>query len=139
MNNPVFKVLNEVGSNEAILKLIKDDFEIIPEQRKNGNEIVFELPLENIQVGFYDIKLNDNKAGSIALNHDKRESLMDQYINEEVRSVFLGKVDILSNLAIDGVQNYFKTRFEGIALWRYCLILSLLFLLIEIVLLRFLK
>lgn len=139
LNNPVFKVKPESMEKSSLLKLKKDKFEVIPEQRLIGNEILFSLPNENLQTGFYKIEIEENIIGSIALNYDKRESQIDQYSAEEISSIFEGEVDVFSNLEIEGIKTYFKERFEGISLWKHCLVLSLIFLFVEVLLLRFLK
>lgn len=140
MNNPVFEVRVKALRQGRILKLQRNSSELVPEQKFFGKKMVFELPLSESKTGFYDLLYGNDSVGAIALNNDKRESLMEQYLSEDIDEAIMGNnFEVLSNVKSDELQAYFGERFEGISLWKYAVILALIFLLTEILLLRFMK
>lgn len=116
-----------------------DDAELIPDIRSNGG--VSRLVTHE----------NPSEAGNYLLSQDGevREGVSFNYSREESKMQFLGN-DALESMAGDfGLDNvsivpnpdkpldtYLRERMEGRSLWRWCLILSLLMLLTEIILLK---
>jgi hypothetical protein len=76
----------------------------------------------------------------LAFNLDKAESLMDQYRGEELKMI-LGAETTLQFFRLDRqtLCNEIKERYLGRPLWKYALTLAIFFLLVEILLIRFLK
>jgi len=101
----------------------------------NTNDIVREADVYNLE--------NSGKLiASIAFNYNRKESAMNFYTVDEVKS----KADEsgMLNLTTFKPENVDLTKTlsqlsDGISLWKYCIVFVLLFLLIEILLLRFWK
>jgi hypothetical protein len=80
-------------------------------------------------------------VGLLAFNLDKRESRLAQFSAEEIKRS-LGSpsgVSIFESNSEEAFSNEIKARYLGTPLWKYALILALFFLLVEILLIRFLK
>ena len=115
--------------------------EIVPAQRKLSDEVIFDLPKFSIVKGFYKIVANRDTVSLLAFNLDKAESLLDQYTGEEMKNL-LGSGDHITIFKVgaqEAFSNEIKERYLGTPLWKYALLLAMFFLLMEILLIRFLK
>ncbi len=126
-----------------IFKLTYQDFELIPSQRVVNNQLLINIPQNNIEAGTYRVTKNqsDNYFATIAFNYDEKESELEYYSTEELESS-LGKypnVQIFNAAGMDDFAKEFNTRNIARPLWRYALFLALFFLLAEILLIRFWK
>ncbi len=126
---------------KAIYKLTTENNEIIPGQNISGNQLILQLPMYTLEKNFYDLTDDDRYLTTIALNIDKNESLLASYSREELDDIFAGQ----NNVSIfeapdskDAESEIRKLKF-GTTLWKYALMLSLLFLLCEVLLIRFFK
>lgn len=131
-------------SEDQPLKLMNKKIEYIPVISKNGMVVNISISgpeaIEKLNAGNYKI-FSESILGSIALNYDRQESEMN-YLNEN---------DIVTELKKGGIKNInFNTVENGQSVtvidldkpqefWRTCLILGLLFILVEMALLRFWK
>ncbi len=132
----------------AVYKLVRDKTEIIPVQRLNGNQLLLELPKSNqltdgqsVDPGYYEL-VNDGKVEQLlALNHDNSESKLDYYTPDELRATFAGNknVQVFDKIDDSAFTREFEEQNLGTSLWKYFLIAALVFLLIEILLIRFMK
>ena len=115
--------------------------EILPSQHRVADRILLDIPKFTINQGFYNVVLHRDTIGLLAFNLDKTESLMDQYKDTDVTSFFGGKdnVTLFDASSPNAFSNEIKARYLGKPLWKYALLLSLAFLLMEIVLIRFMK
>jgi hypothetical protein len=115
--------------------------EIVPSQRRNGDRVILEIPRFSVDPGFYLARIQADTLGLIAFDMDKRESLLDQWSGEEVKSKLGGgnNISIFQPAAEGSFSNEIKERYLGRPLWRYALIAALLFLLTEVLLIRFMK
>lgn len=132
----------------ANFKLRKGKLEIIPVQNLNGKQLTIELPKANqladnqsIESGYYELVLNGKVERLVAFNHDNKESMMDFYSPDELKSIFNGNKNVQVFDKIDDADfvKTFKDQNFGVALWKYFLIVALLFLAIEILLVRLMK
>jgi hypothetical protein len=115
--------------------------EIVPAQRRVNDEVIFDIPKFSMTKGFYKVVMQRDTVNLLAFNLDKTESFMDQYRGEELRTI-LGGGDNITIFEVETAQafsNEIKERYLGKPLWKYALLLALVFLLAEIALIRFLK
>jgi hypothetical protein len=115
--------------------------EIVPSQRKLNEQVIFDLPKFSITKGFYKVVANRDTISLLAFNLDKAESLLDQYNGEDMKKL-LGGSDLVTIFKVESQEafsNEIKERYLGTPLWKFALLLALLFLLVEILLIRFLK
>ena len=127
-------------SRNIIYKLKRDEEEIIPNQRISGDQLILDLPKYTLENGFYELMEGNKMIAILAFNHSKQESKLEQLTNETaIRGVFPG----ISNLNIfefgdaADFSREMKERYEGVNLWKYALILALIFMFTEVLLLRF--
>ncbi|WP_255481284.1 hypothetical protein [Pontibacter sp. Tf4] len=127
-------------AGEGIYKLQKDSAVFIPEQQIRGGNLYFTVPPDLNEAGIYNLTLDDAPVGSVAFNYDNRESYLEQYTPDELR-ILIGKdkpnVHVYDYGDAFSVKNEFEKRYFGVKLWKYCLILCLVFLMAEIALIRF--
>ncbi len=115
--------------------------EVIPAQRKVNDDVIFDIPKFSMRKGFYRVVMRRDTINLLAFNLDKAESLMDQYKAEELKRI-LGEGDNITIFQVgsaDAFSGEIKERYLGKPLWKYALLLAILFLLAEILLIRFLK
>jgi hypothetical protein len=127
-------------SPDEPLKLIGKQ-EIIPAQRKVSNQIFLEIPKFSVDHGFYNVVAKGDTVNLLAFNSDKAESLLAQYSGNEVKSLMGNgtNISIFEAESTEAFSNEIKARYLGKPLWKYALVLALIFLLTEVLLVRFLK
>jgi hypothetical protein len=125
---------------EDPLKLVGNQ-ELIPSQRNMNGHWQLDLPKNVITSGFFYVMNRKDTLGLIAIDFDKHESLLEQLKADEAKSLLGNKPSIAvfketnSNSFISDV----KDKYLGKPLWKYAIMLSLLFLLAEVLFIRFLK
>ncbi len=139
--------VNAAG-NEPVYKLKKDEFEVIPAQRLNGNRLIFDLP-ENPQTatkslaeaGYYELALNGTTQKLLAFNYDRKESQLASYSPEQLRQIFSTQknVKVYDSVEEGDFVKEFRADTGGRNLWKYCLIAALFFLLAEIAIIRLVR
>lgn len=133
--------VNGSGATETDLYRLKTaEQEIVPGQQLSGSKVRLELPRFLMEPGFYDLVFKDEIAGVIAFNLEKDESLLQPLQESHILELFepLRNKEILKAASVEDLENNLSERFQGKELWKYALILALVFLLIEVLLLRFL-
>ena len=129
-------------------KLKKGKLEIIPIQRLNGEQLTLELPKNNqlnadqeIEAGYYALQTNGQTQQLLAINQDNRESKLDFYTPTELRQAFGSQpnIQVFDNVADGDFVKSFEKENVGLSLWKYFLYAALAFLLIEILIIRFVK
>jgi hypothetical protein len=130
------------AKSEIIKLTSEDDFEIIPQQKTlEGKQLLF-FDDAIKEAGNFSLKASNIETGGISFNFDRKESILDYFTNEELISS-LEKAG-LSNFSVIPSKYTNTTSLSeefnlGRRLWKVCIIFALLFLLIEILLLRTFK
>ena len=125
--------------NKTIYHLLKNELDVIPEQQAVGNNMLINIDNAITQAGFYTLKLpQSNDTTSLAINYDRSESILTYWSLEELKkgSLLKNATWISGNTQQAAVVNEMQ---QGMPLWKVCIILALLFLLTEILLIRFMK
>jgi hypothetical protein len=140
LSSTVFSFEGDSLLGEVPIKMIGKQ-EVIPTQRKVGSRIVLELPKFLLERGFYSLVHQKDTLGLVAFNLTKEESLLENLKPEEVKLRLGGSpsISIFDAGSTDAFRNEIKERYLGTPLWKYAIVLALLFLFIEITLIRFLK
>jgi hypothetical protein len=96
---------------------------------------------QDIESGYFELSLNGKTERLLAFNHDNKESMMDFYTAEELRQLFAGQknVEVFDKIDDADFVKTFKDQNFGLSLWKYFLIAALVFLAIEIALIRLMK
>ncbi len=131
--------LDSLGGEEPVTLTGKQ--EVVPSQRRSGDRVIMEIPKFSVDPGFYIARVRSDTIGLIAFDLDKHESLLEQWTGEEVKAMLGGgsNISVFQQSAEGSFSNEIKERYLGRQLWKYALIAALLFLLAEVLLIRFLK
>lgn len=126
-------------SSNDILTLENDNKKITPDQRISGKSLVMEVPKDELSAGNYQLKMGDQVLGTLAFNQSESESSVQRYSADELQKLADAPHIYFINAseAID-VDRELTSGIKGIELWKYALMLSLLFLFAEIILIRYL-
>ncbi len=135
-NDELFIDLDSVALKD-IVKLVKRDIEIIPGKVKVGNKWKLMIPNEIVTVGNYQLVVRERAIGWLAINSIKVESDLKTLNNAEIEQLFVpNTVHFIDSFSSN--QNNLISFDGGITLWKYALMICLLFLLSETLLIRFL-
>lgn len=136
----VIEAAHFTNSTDIVYKLRGESGEFIPEQRIIGAKAFLGISNQVIQAGFYDLFLNaDSTLATYAFNYDRKESALDYIPASELKNLTRPNTNVLDVLEEAVLTARIEERSQGIVLWRWCLILALLFLAAEVLLLRFWK
>ena len=128
------------NSAEKVFKIKGENVEFIPEQFAVGNKILLGLNEQIKKAGFYKISLENSEMSDVlALNFDRKESDLKFFTAENLKENYPQKNVAIVNGAKTEATEIVRELERGTALWRFCIILSLVFLAVEIALLRFWK
>jgi hypothetical protein len=128
------------ANGERVYKIKGDKVEFIPEQLAVGNKMLLGLNGQIKKSGFYQVGLEGSDTSSVlALNFDRKESDMKFFNAAQLKEQY-GQSNInIVNGANAEVATVVKELDRGTPLWKWCLLLTLAFLAVEIALLRFWK
>jgi hypothetical protein len=119
------------------LKLVADKFEVIPEIRQSNGKTLLYTADQVKKSGFYELKQADSLVSLIAFNDNRMESDM-HYDDASDLNRLIDKQQInLLDPAVDAIGSFVSAKNNGTELWKLCLILSVIFLAVEILLVRF--
>jgi hypothetical protein len=141
-NYPILVTGQALGSDE-VFSLRRQDVEIIPEQRRVGNQAQLMVHDQIDTAGSYDLYTGvSNLIKGISFNYDRRESLLKAYSSDELATI-ITDIGMPNTQILDSDGADFKQILQGFRmgrqLWQWCIVLALLFLALEVVLLRFWK
>jgi hypothetical protein len=126
---------NELGPNQS-LKLVADNFEIIPELRQSNGKTLLYIADQVKKSGFYDLKKGDSTIAVVALNDNRQESDMHYNKIADLEKLFDKQQVTFLDPRSDQIASAIADKNKGTELWKLCLILTLFFLAIEILLVR---
>ena len=133
----VIETSRRQSSSDIVYKLRGPGGEFIPQQRTLGNRVALTLGGQVPEAGVYDLLIGDKTVDAFAFNYDRRESDLT-YLTEEELAAIPG-LTVLNAESQTALLNGIRERNEGRPLWTYFIWATLIFLLIEAVLLRFWK
>ncbi len=125
-------------TGEIVYKLKGVAEEFIPEQRIVGAKVFLNIRNDIKEAGFYDLFLRtEEKLDQFAFNYDRKESVLEYYNPSDLREFAGPLASVITAADNDVLTARIEERSQGLVLWRWCLVLALLFLGVEILLLRF--
>ena len=136
-DNPQVNFKSDTLVNDNIFKLARDGEEIIPVQRVTGSNVAMEIPKYSVNAGFYDLTYKGQVVSTLAFNTSPAESDLRQLDRKSLGQYFKGKVEVFEVDNEEGFKNSVEKKYIGQSLWKYAVILALFFLLIEVLLIRF--
>lgn len=136
-NQNIFKAVPESRSLQGELTLKSDQTEWMPVVNNIGTTSFIDAGFDQLIAGNIDLKTSDTLLQVVAFNYDRSESGNVFYSNEGITEMFADvKVDFMDNPTTYVQETVTQYRF-GKQFWKACIILALIFLAIEILLLRF--
>lgn len=125
--------------NEKVLRLKSEKLEFIPGQKSLGNDLLLDIGNEVREAGLYDLETpQQERMAIVALNYNRSESVMEFLSAEDLKQRAENyQYSVIDNYQA-GLTNVVQQLNQGIALWKLCVILALVFLATEALLLRFL-
>lgn len=127
-------------NSSKIVSLTNDNVKITPDQRLAADKLIMILPKDEIKEGHYQLMSEGTVLGAIAFNNPKAESVngsisADSFSKTAESSDHLYLIQATSGLEVN--QNLIE-GVKGIPLWKYAILFSLLFLFVEVILIRYL-
>ena len=126
-----------LGANQSLVLKSADGTEIIPEVRQTPGKTLLYIADQLKKPGFYDLKRTDSILAVLAFNDNRRESDMSYASDQNLKDLFAGKQIAVHNSEKDALSLNIQAKNSSIELWKLCLILAVVFLAIEILLIRF--
>ena len=122
-------------TGEPVYTLSGPAGEFIPEQRVLGNRVALGINGQVTEAGVYTLSLVDEPLESFAFNYDRLESDL-QYSSTEALGRITGAT-VLDAGSQQRLVSDIRERNEGRPLWQYFIWATLVFLLLEVLVLRF--
>ncbi len=140
LDQSIISITADSINSESVIKLKKHDQEIIPGARVAGNNLILDIPKFELSPGHYNIVIENIQKGTIAFNPGKSESMLLQHSIENLSEITKENsyVKLFNTKGFNNFDKEIKEKYLGIPLWRVALVLTLIFLFIEILLIRFL-
>lgn len=136
----VLEAKHIISEKEQVYKLKSEQEEVIPEQRVVGSKVFLSVNNQIKSAGYYRLSLKEDEIlHQYAFNYDRKESALNYYNEQDLAQRVGRNITVISATAKANFEQLLTERSQGVVLWRWCLILALLFLGLEVLLLRFLK
>lgn len=129
----------QASTGSQIFNLENTTTSITPDQRENAGQLIMYIPKDEIYEGNYALRASDLKLGNLAFNLPRTESEINPN-REQLLADFaqLENVVVRDGKTVDSFRNNLSAQLVGKTLWRTALLLGLLFLFVEIILIRYL-
>lgn len=137
-NTPVTLSVERELTEESI-EVTSGENGFIPAYTQNGELLEIQLYDQIEEAGFYDVREKEQIIGSFAMNYSRNESDISTFDADELRDKIAGSVVWVSGEQSASIQQFIQEYDRGKVLWKWCLIFALIFLVVESLLLRFLK
>ena len=127
------------SAKDAVYHITNYEQDIIPVQRAVGNKNILNLDKNVEQAGIYQAYLPDTKDSiALGINYNRGESNMKFWTISELKKLSkLKNANWLEPNQQAGAE--VNSLEKGTPLWKVCIIFALIFLMVEILLIRFLK
>lgn len=129
---------------EDVFHLINENakVDVIPQHRSDPGGTIIDIPDGLSQAGNYNLHFNEKVISVISLNYNRKESPLEanslDELNKTIETARLINFNTIAPDKPDLTKSLLETN-EGLRFWKWCIVFALLFLLVEILLLKFLK
>lgn len=134
-------VIKQPNDNLTLVSLINSSDNFVLNYREDGGNLILDIPEDISSPGLYYLVQENDTLAAISMNYPKAESNMDYYTVEELRTAFGGR----NNVSVSSINEATLSKEsvilskDEIPLWKYALVLAIVFLLAEAFVLRFVK
>lgn len=134
------------SNSSDLINIIGNGIEFIPRQLQTSgnlsgdNNLRIDVSVQIKESGIYEVVSEKKLLKKIAFNYNRKESKLDYVDEKSIKNNFNNKVNVFGKN--DNKVNFtemINSKQRGIELWKWSIILALLFLAFEILLLRFWK
>jgi hypothetical protein len=146
-DQPLFYILGKsetieippVQSNEKqLLKLAKGTQSVIPDTKQQEGSTLLYMADQLHETGLYELKRQDSIVDVLAFNDNRSESDLSYFTAADLTKLVPQAAPVLQSGAGSLKGAVTETNF-GLQLWKLCIILALIFLGLEIVVIRYYK
>lgn len=143
-SNVVINIKNDIASADQPphIKQVGGLLDVIPESRALNNSIALYTQRQINLPGFFEVQRNNTLLLPLAFNYSRKESNLKCLDAEQLKKIIddnaFKNIQLIEDASID-ITGQIQQGAEGKKLWKIFIILTLLFIGIEIALLRFLK
>jgi len=125
---------SSTGNDKNLFRLEGNGASLIPRQVSRGNQTL--VYFDNMsQAGIFTLRQEQGDPLYTGLNYNRNESRLQYFSPQDITAANPATIKVLEGSRNVAVQ--FSKAQYGTALWKVCIILALLFLTIEILLIRF--
>lgn len=130
-------VINVDPDDQPLLELVSkpQNFAFVPEQSRVDGNLKLNLKNEILEQGFYKLMQKDSVYTSLAFNFSRKESEMDFYSLEELET-FAASYSEASVLDVQGKLIKTNTLRDEKPLWKFFILTTLIFLILEIIIIK---
>ncbi len=133
----LLETANKSTDAEMVYKL-KGEEEFIPEQKSVGPKTILSINNQIKQAGYYNLYLEQGTTlNKYAFNYDRKESKLDYFSEKELEEKTGENAVVIKSNEETNFTELIGERSMGKIYWKWCLIAALIFLLIEILLIKF--
>ena len=133
-------LMNINADNINISSKIDPTINFIPSIKKFNGKNYYDLDKNILKAGNYNINSLNKKVDGFSLNYDRSESKMEFFtkeeFNQEIYNASLGKQIKIYDDSNNRISNLIKSKISGEVYWKYFIILTLLFIILEIIIIR---
>lgn len=131
----------DIGNTYNIIDT-KGESSLVDVRYNSGMLSVF-VPNDMKSAGTYSLCSNGDTLSQIALNYNRSESMQDYLSEEELEAMndqsFSGRASIFRFDTFEQTFSDFKEISEGKPLWKFFVLLALLFIICEVLIIKFMK
>ncbi len=136
----VLETDNRASNSEMVYKIEGGQGEFIPEQRPMGSRVMLGMNNQVRSAGFYNLFLKKGEIlDKFGYNYDRKESHLAFYNSDDLAKLVGDRVAIIEGTNSHDFTEIITSQSKGTALWKWCLIIALIFLAVETALLRLWK
>jgi len=125
-------------SEKQLLKLVKGSQSVIPDVRQQEGSTLLYASDQLQETGIYDLKKQDSTVSVMAFNDNRSESDLSYYTASDLSKLVPQAGDVLE-AGKGSLKDKVSEVSIGLQLWKLCIILCLVFLAVEILLVKFFK
>ena len=122
--------------NDQVVHLVSTNEDFIPQQEISTKKVTLTTETNPINSGFIEVQKNKQPIKLLAYNYDRAESDLS-YI--DVKEYFKGGSNISYISSVNEAFQTMSEKYKTTSLWQLFLLFAMLFLIVEILLLKFLK
>jgi hypothetical protein len=131
------EIENNASGQDVVYK-VRGSSSFIPGQISKGKQVTLSFHDQVQEAGFYDIYLRDDEVlVTVAFNSDRLESNPACVSAAQLQTQYAGQATIVGQTQQANLGEFIQEKDKGIILWKYCLILALIFLALETLIIRF--